>query len=43
MKKRRMKSFRELVQENKQSLMNDPEALRKIEERLEKKYFDKAE
>ncbi|WP_081415168.1 FbpB family small basic protein [Ectobacillus panaciterrae] len=32
------KSFEELVQENKQKLLNDKQALEKIEKRLEKRH-----
>ncbi|MBU8907425.1 FbpB family small basic protein [Desertibacillus haloalkaliphilus] len=34
-------SFAELVNENKQQLLNDREAIEKIEERLEKRRADK--
>lgn len=43
MRKLRKLSFQELVQENKKQLLQDREALKKIEERLEQKYLEKAE
>jgi hypothetical protein len=42
-KKFRKRSFQELVLENKQQLLNDREALERIEDRLEQKRLDKAE
>ncbi|EIJ77984.1 hypothetical protein PB1_10459 [Bacillus methanolicus PB1] len=43
MRKPRKRSFAELVSENKQQLLNDRDALEKIEERLEQKILGKAE
>ncbi|MFS8630831.1 MAG: FbpB family small basic protein [Bacillales bacterium] len=43
MRKPRKLTFQELVSENKKRLMEDKEALKKIEERLEKKYLEKAQ
>lgn len=34
------KSFEELVEENKRQLLSDPDALKKIENKLEKKQVD---
>lgn len=42
MRKPRKRSFSELVLENKRQLMQDQEALEKIEERLEKKRLGQA-
>ena len=43
MKRRRKMSFADLVAENKVELMRDAIALEKIEEKLEKRYLQKAE
>ena len=43
MKRRRKISFADLVAENKVELMSDANALEKIEEKLEKRYLQKAE
>ncbi|AIE59930.1 FbpB family small basic protein [Bacillus methanolicus] len=43
MRKPRKRTFKELVSENKQQLLNDRDALEKIEERLEQKMLGKAE
>ncbi len=43
MKRRRNMSFADLVAENKVELMRDAIALEKIEEKLEKRYLQKAE
>lgn len=43
MRKFRKRSFQELVFENKQQLLNDREALEKIEDRLEQRRLNKAE
>ena len=43
MKRRRKISFADLVAENKVELMRDAIALEKIEEKLEKRYLQKAE
>ena len=43
MKRRRKISFADLVAENKVELMSDAIALEKIEEKLEKRYLQKAE
>lgn len=43
MRKFKKRSFQELVLENKRQLLNDREALEKIEDRLEQKHLDKAE
>lgn len=43
MRRPRKRSFAELVQENKQELLKDEAALAKLEEKLEKKYMQKAE
>ncbi|RXJ00323.1 FbpB family small basic protein [Anaerobacillus alkaliphilus] len=40
MRKTFSKSFEELVAENKKQLLNDPDALRKIERKLENKQVD---
>ncbi|ART76482.1 FbpB family small basic protein [Sutcliffiella horikoshii] len=42
MRRIRKRSFEELVLENKQLLLKDEEALRKIEDRLEEKMLNKA-
>ncbi|PHA00078.1 FbpB family small basic protein [Bacillus pseudomycoides] len=33
------KSFKELVQENKQKILNDKQAMEKIEQRIEQRYI----
>ncbi|ENQ3078175.1 FbpB family small basic protein [Bacillus sp. JJ864] len=38
MRRTRRKSFEELVKENKQQLLNDRDAIERIEEKLEKRY-----
>ena len=38
MRRSRRKSFEELVNENKQQLLSDREAIDRIEERIEKRY-----
>ncbi|GAA0315098.1 hypothetical protein GCM10008967_02010 [Bacillus carboniphilus] len=43
MRRPRKRSFSELVQENKQALLKDEEALQKLEEKLEQKHLQKAE
>ncbi len=43
MRKPRKRSFSELVNENKRQLLNDREAIEKIEERLEQKHLSKAQ
>lgn len=43
MRRPRKRSFDQLVLENKQQLLQDEEALEKIEKRLEEKYLKKAE
>ncbi|KAA0546821.1 FbpB family small basic protein [Bacillus sp. BGMRC 2118] len=43
MRKFKKRSFQELVLENKRQLLNDKEALEKIEDRLVQKHLDKAE
>jgi hypothetical protein len=43
MRKFKKRSFQELVLENKQQLLNDREALERIEERIEQKRLNKAE
>ncbi|WP_246939574.1 FbpB family small basic protein [Bacillus pinisoli] len=43
MRKSKKRSFQELVLENKRQLLNDKEALERIEDRLEQKRLDKAE
>ncbi|PLR82461.1 FbpB family small basic protein [Bacillus canaveralius] len=43
MRKPRKRSFSELVSENKRQLLNDRDAIEKIEARLEQKRLDKAE
>ncbi|MFD1737040.1 FbpB family small basic protein [Bacillus salitolerans] len=43
MRKMRKRTFQELVLENKQQLMNDREALERIEDRIEQKRLNKAE
>ncbi|MCM3664123.1 FbpB family small basic protein [Mesobacillus subterraneus] len=43
MRKPRKRSFQELVMENKRQLLNDRDALEKIEARLEQKRMGKAE
>ncbi len=43
MRKPRKRPFSELVNENKRQLLNDREAIKKIEERLEQKHLRKAE
>ncbi|MFZ3587794.1 FbpB family small basic protein [Bacillus sp. DJP31] len=43
MRKFKRRSFQELVQENKKQLLNDREALERIEDRLEQKRLNKAE
>lgn len=42
MRRPRKRSFTELVLENKQQLLQDEQALAKIEERLEKRHLEKA-
>ncbi|PEJ57221.1 MULTISPECIES: FbpB family small basic protein [unclassified Bacillus (in: firmicutes)] len=42
MRKKRHKSFQELINENKNSLLNDAEALNKIYDRLEERLERKA-
>ncbi|KIL45136.1 FbpB family small basic protein [Jeotgalibacillus soli] len=41
MGKKYAKSFQELVNENKKEILNNKEALEKIEERIEKRYDNK--
>ena len=41
MRRSRRKSFEELVNENKQQLLSDREAIDRIEERIEKRYETK--
>ncbi|WP_153124050.1 FbpB family small basic protein [Peribacillus tepidiphilus] len=43
MKRRRKRSFEELVMENKRELLSDVKAMEKIEDRLEKRHLQKAE
>jgi hypothetical protein len=43
MRKFKKRSFQELVLENKKQLLNDREALDRIEDRLEQKRLNKAE
>ncbi len=43
MRKVRKRSFQELVLENKRQLLNDRDALEKLEARLEQKHIGKAE
>ncbi|PLR78577.1 FbpB family small basic protein [Bacillus sp. V3-13] len=43
MRKPRKRSFSELVSENKRQLLNDRDAIEKIEARLEQKRLEKAE
>lgn len=43
MRKPRKRSFTDLVNENKRQLLNDQEAIERIERRLEKKYMKKAQ
>ncbi len=43
MRKPKRRSFSELVNENKRQLLNDQEAMEKIEERLEQKHVSKAQ
>ncbi|QFT89013.1 hypothetical protein FIU87_10180 [Bacillus sp. THAF10] len=42
MRRIRKRSFEELVLENKQNLLKDQEALKKIEDRLEQRMINKA-
>jgi hypothetical protein len=41
--KRKKRTFDELVNQNKQELLNDEKQLEKIEERLEQRHLQKAE
>ena len=43
MRKPRKRSFSELVNENKRQLLNDQEAIERIEKQLEKKHMSKAQ
>ncbi|MDX5475300.1 MAG: FbpB family small basic protein [Bacillaceae bacterium] len=43
MRRMRKRTFEELVLENKQELLKDEEALKRIEDRLEEKMLNKAE
>nr|WP_295973647.1 FbpB family small basic protein [uncultured Bacillus sp.] len=43
MRKPRKRSFSDLVNENKRQLLNDQEAIERIEKRLEKKHMSKAQ
>jgi hypothetical protein len=43
MRKFKKRSFQELVLENKKQLLNDREALERIEDRIEQKRLNKAE
>ncbi|WP_108669278.1 FbpB family small basic protein [Peribacillus acanthi] len=43
MKRKRKRSFEELVMENKRELLNDEKAMEKIEDRLEQRHLQKAE
>lgn len=43
MRRPRKRSFSELIQENKQALLKDREAMEKLEEKLEQKHLQKAE
>ena len=43
MRRPRKRSFSELVQENKQALLKDEQALEKLEQKLEQKHLKKAE
>ncbi|MFJ5625596.1 FbpB family small basic protein [Peribacillus loiseleuriae] len=41
--KRKKKTFEELINENKQELLQDEERLAKIEDRIERRHLQKAE
>ncbi|MBM7663119.1 hypothetical protein JOC85_003945 [Bacillus mesophilus] len=43
MRKNKKRSFQELVLENKRQLLNDKDALERIEDRIEQKRLEKAE
>lgn len=43
MRRPRKRSFSELIQENKQALLKDEAAMKKLEEKLEQKHLQKAE